>query len=124
MTIGPWSKGKNPLWDVTASCTASNSYESNSSISAGWVAQRSADGKIKKYSSLIPKYIFVPLAFETLGRACIDATTFLKELAKRMEDVSGDPRERDYLQQRFSLAICKGNIQSIIHSMGLPDDPF
>jgi len=38
----------------------------------------------------------------------------LSGLAKRLVDVSGDPRERQRLHQRLSLAVVRGNAASIL----------
>ena len=35
-------------------------------------------------------------------------------LAKKLVDISGDPRERQWLHQRLSLAVVRGNIASIL----------
>jgi len=39
---------------------------------------------------------------------------FLSGLTKKLVDVSGDHRERQWLHQRLSLAVARGNAASIL----------
>ena len=54
-------------------------------------------------------YIFVPLACEVSGAWCTDGLEFLNDLGSRISDVTGDKRDTDFLFQRLSIALQKGN---------------
>ena len=55
------------------------------------------------------KYIFVPLACEVSGVWCTDGLEFLNDLGTRISDVTGNRRDMDFLFQRLSIALQKGN---------------
>ena len=62
------SKGGKPLaWDVTAVCTVADLYVAATAREAGAAAERAAELKIAKYSSLDYKCIFQPIAVESHG---------------------------------------------------------
>ena len=66
-----------------------------------------------KYAALSATHLFIPLAFETLGSWGEQAKSFTAELGKRVTAITGDVRETDFLQQRLSIAIQRGNAISI-----------
>jgi len=41
-------------------------------------------------------------------RSCKSTSPFLSDLAKKLVDMSGDPRERQWLHQCLSLAVVRG----------------
>ena len=53
------------------------------------------------------------MAVETLGPWNKDGLLFVRELGRRMSEVTGDPRECAYLRQRISVAIQVGNSVAI-----------
>ena len=118
ITIPPWANGKSLVWDVTVSCTAADSYIDHTSHSVGWAAEHAAREKRRKYVSLLITYLFVPLAMETLGPLCREGSCFLKDLSRRLENVTGDRQEGEYLRQRLSIAVWRGNCVSIKAAMG------
>jgi len=61
-------------------------------------------------------YYFQPVAIETTGVYSKSTAPFLSGLSKKLVDVSGDPREHQWLHQRLSLAVArpKGNAASIL----------
>jgi len=58
-----------------------------------------------------------PVAIETTGVTVYGKSTapFLSCLAKKLVDISGDPREWQWLHQRLSLAVVRGNTTSSIY---------
>jgi len=54
------------------------------------------------------------VAIETTGVYGKSTAPFLSGLAKKLVDVSGDPRERQWLHQRLSLAVVRGNVAGIL----------
>ena len=117
ITIPPWANGKSLLWDVTVACTAAESYVDHTSNSAGWAAEHAAREKFRKYDSLLTRYLFVPLAMETLGPICREGSIFLKDLSRRLEEVTGDLREGEFLRQRLAVAVWRGNGISLMGAM-------
>ena len=76
LTLIPWQVGKNLVWDVTVADTLVNSYLTSTSITAGSAADLAASRKEDKCIDMATNYIFVPMAFETLGPVCSKALVF------------------------------------------------
>ena len=70
--------------------------------------------KCWKYNDLLYNYYFQPVARETNGVYGKSTAPFLSCLAKNLVDISGDPRERQWLHQRLSLSVVRGNTTSIL----------
>ena len=71
-----------------------------------------------KYEKQHPvDYEFVPLAFETLGRMGPSAEALLADLGQRLIVATSDARALEFLQQRLSVAILRGNAASILGSL-------
>ena len=109
----PWANGRCLAWDVTAPDTLARSHVQGSALKAGTAAAKAERSKVAKYADLASTHTFVPLAFETLGSWGVQAKTFVSELARRLSTVTGDVRESEFLQQRLSIAIQRGNAISI-----------
>jgi len=54
------------------------------------------------------------VAIETIDVYGKSTAPFLSGLTKKVVDVSGDLRERQWLHQRLSLALARGNAASIL----------
>ena len=63
---------------------------------------------------------FVPLAVETLGALGEEAATFFRDIGRRIAVAAGEPRSTQFLFQRLSIAIQRGNAASD----GCLDDVF
>jgi hypothetical protein len=72
-------------------------------------AEIAALRKEDKYASAIANYTFVPIALETLGAIGTKATSFLRELGRRLSLATDDPRETAFLFQRLSVALQQYN---------------
>jgi len=57
---------------------------------------------------------FQPVTIETTGVYGKSTALFLNCLAKKLVDMSGDPREQQWLHQRLSMAVVKWNADSIL----------
>lgn len=114
LTLVPWQRGKCLVWDATCVSTLAASYLSRTVRAARAAAEVAADKKRDIYSSLVPHYIFVPLAFETMGCWGSEALTFVKELGRRLQERGNDARSGYYLMQRLSIAIQRGNATSVM----------
>ena len=93
----------------------------DSARQAGFAATKAEVAKCQKYHDLQSNYHFQPVAIETTG--VYGKTTgvygestapLLSGLLKKLVDVSGDPRERQWLHQHLSLAVARGNAASIL----------
>src|SRR6218665_435130 len=88
-TLIPWSAGRCMAWDTTVVHTCAASYLSQTAISAGSAAEQAAIRKTAKYALLPATYVFVPIAFKTLGPVNAEGAEFLSELGRRISSVSG-----------------------------------
>ena len=90
LTLVPWLAGKNAVWDVTVSGAK----------------------KELKYSELSTNYLFIPLAFESLGSVGSKTLIFLLDFGRRLTGASDDSRETAFLFQR--LSICNSALQCCV----------
>ena len=96
-------------------------------IAACTVAVDAEDRKRAKYTALCDQYCFVPLAVETLGALGEEAATFLRDIGRRVAVATGESRSTQFLFQRLSIAIQRGNAASVVgtaSSDGCLDDVF
>jgi hypothetical protein len=113
MTMSPWSKGRCLVWDFTCSDTLASSHVNKTSLSACASAADAEDAKIRKYSTLVSQYEFAPIGVETLGSWGPCALRVLKEIGKRITVQTCESRSTIYLMQRLSIAVQRGNAQSM-----------
>ena len=73
--------------------------------------------KIETYKNLSPCYLFSPVVIETLGQWGPLSFNFVKAIGRRMADQTGEPRSGYFLRQRLSIAVVRGNTQSILGTM-------
>lgn len=113
MTLIPWSRGKSILWDVTIRDTLAPSYLSLASSKAGAVADLAERKKHNHYISLKENHHFTPIAFESLGSCGPETKIFLGRLGKLLKKATGEKRSLDFLFQKISIAIQRGNAACI-----------
>ena len=94
---------------LTVVDTFAQGHYKDSARQAGFAAT-----KCQKYHDLQSNNHLQPVAIETTSVYGKSTTPFLSGLAKKHVDVSGDPRECQWLQQRLSLAVVRGNAASIL----------
>lgn len=116
MTTFPYALGRSLIWDATCTDTFSNSALIDSALNSGTAAAQAEDKKIRKYHALCENYIFEPLAFETSGAIGPRTLKTLTKLGLRLSQAKDEPREKAWLMQRFSIAIVRGNAQSILRA--------
>ena len=112
MTLIPWSKGLCLIWDFTCSNTMATSYRQITNQNG--VAELAQTRKRTKYKPLETSYIFLPMATETLGGWASEAEEFLDVLGSRLMKESNEPRAKNFLLQRLSVAIQRGNSKAIL----------
>ena len=88
-------------WDVTVCCPLAESYVEAAAREAGEAAEIAAARKSTKYAELEDRYIFQPIAVESLGPINDSAVYFLGVLGRRIADISGEVREVSLLFQRL-----------------------
>ena len=95
-----------------------NSFASSrvvaASVEAGAAAKKAEKAKCQKYIGLADRFYFAPVAFETTGACGPSTRSLLKELAVKITSVTGDKRELEWLLQRCSIAIVRGNAASVL----------
>ena len=114
----PWARGRCLAWDVTAPDTLAQSHVQATAANAGAAAAKAETTKMNKYAALANTYLFIPLAFETLGSWGEQAKAFVIQLGRRITEVTGDVRETEYLRQRLSIAVQRGNALSVRGTLG------
>ena len=78
------------------------------------------DGESKKhskYAHLESIHHFVSVVVETLGALGPEASSLLKEIARRIFLVRGEKRAHEFLLQRVAAAVQRGNSVSVLGSM-------
>ena len=83
---------------------------------AGKVATAAEDRKANKYIHLDSPYLFIPLAFETLGVFGPKTLAFVRELGRRISQ----EMETSFLMQRLSMAVQMGNSAAVLGSCRHP----
>lgn len=122
MTLIPWSRGRPLVWDATCVDTLAPSHVVNTARAAGAAAEAAESIKRRKYISLGEGYIFVPFGVETMGPWGPQARLLVKELSKRLTDLTRDQKAGTYLSQRISLAIQRGNVASFLGTLPADGD--
>jgi hypothetical protein len=127
LSLTPWSNGKCLIWDFTCPDTLAQSHLNVAVSGPGIVANEAEAKKRHKYTSLTATYIFVPIAVETMGALGEEADDFIHKLGRRVASVSGEKRATEFLLQRLSVAIQRGNAASVmgtVEAMDLLDAVF
>ena len=105
------------------SCTVCWQFESARVTDRDWtdlVSMTTSNEHMKKrtkYACLTPTYNFIPVAVETFGALGEDASDFVKALGKRMAAVTGEKRSTEFLLQRLSVEIQRGNASCVLGTL-------
>ena len=108
-TFIPRSRGKPLAWDVTVPDTFAKSHLHITAIRACAAADTAAGNKVTKHAHLATTHTFVPISVETGGSWNVPAVEFVQDLGKRISEVTNEPLETQYLFQRLSMAVQRGN---------------
>ena len=101
------------MCDATAVDTFAQGHYKDYARQAGFAATKAEVAKRQKYHDLQSNYHFQPVAIETTGVYGKSTAPFLSVFSKKL-DVPGDTREHQWLHQRLSLAVARGNAASIL----------
>lgn len=114
ITTFPYKEGKCLIWDFTCGDTLCQSYVSDTAQEPGKAAEARETHKFKKYEELKSNYIVTPVAIETLGPWAPMGLKLIKEVGKKICDLTGEKRSTSYLFQSISIAIQRGNAASVM----------
>ena len=106
---------------MTVADTLASSYLTRTAREAGAAAEQASMRKMEKYNILADNYHFVPVALETLGPLCAEASTFIADLGHRLSTISGDQRETHFLHQRLFLQVQRFNAVAFRSTFTSPD---
>ena len=90
------------------------SYVSDTALEPGKAAEARETHKLKKYEELKSNYIVTPVAIETFGPWAPMGLKLMKEVGKKICDLTGEKRSTSYLFQSISIAIQRGNAASVM----------
>jgi len=94
LTLNPWYRGRNLVWDAKIVDTFAESHYIVTAAIPSSVATDAETTKCRKYNDLLDNYYFQPVASKTTDVYGKSTAPFLSCLAKKLVDISGDPRER------------------------------
>ena len=114
VTLFPYKQGKCLLWDATIVDTLADTYVSTNSKTSRKAAERAEKSKMILYEKLTKDYIFTPIAIETLGSWGKQGHELVKEIGRKICEVTGERRSSFCLLQRISMAVQRGNAASIL----------
>ena len=114
LTLTTWKNGKSLIWDFTCADTLCDSYVKKASKEACSAAESRENKKVEKYKELAKNYHFIPVGAETYGSLGPQGLKFLKDIGKRIKEVTGEKLSTFYLMQNISMAIQRGNAQCVI----------
>ena len=117
ITVFPFSNGRCLCWDATCVDTYASTHLNNAALVPGEAAKLAEERKRLKYAALAVRYRFEPISLETTGFYDGTTGTLLSEIGRRTTEVTGDPRETVWLEQRIGLAVQRGNAFSILASV-------
>jgi len=81
------------VWEATVEDTFAQGHYKDSARQASFASTKAETAKCQKYHDLQSNYHLQPVAIETTGVYGKSTDPFLSSLAKKLVDVSGDPRE-------------------------------
>jgi hypothetical protein len=117
VSLMAWARGRVIAWDFT--CTHRLSSSNAHIASEGPTAAIEAEHRKRGHYSALPNYvIFEPIAIETLGGIGSSSYSFLKTLGHRISAATNDARSFNFLRQRLSIAVNRGNASCILESLG------
>ena len=106
------------VWDATCPNTFAPSHIPAAVRGAGAVAAQAEQVKVSKYAHLDTSHHLVPFVVETSGVLGKAAEEFTQELARHIYKAIGEPRSRQFLLQRQSVTVQRGNSAAVLGSMG------
>ena len=117
ITMMPWKQGRCLVWDVTCPDTLAPSHLNQAVTGPGVVATAAEARKQLKYEVISRTYNFSPIAIETFGALGEEALEFFKDLATRIKNVTKESRAFEFLMQRLSVSMQRGNAVCVLGTL-------
>ena len=117
LTLTAWRCGRTVAWDFTCVSRLAASHLRLGILPGANAATEAEFRKRNHYADLPSTVIFEPIAMETLGGIGRTSLSFLKELAHRITENTGEKLAFKYLKQRLDLAVQKGNSGCILEAI-------
>jgi len=114
LTVLPWANDRCMIWHFTCPDTLAISHLNRSVLFAGAAANEAERRKMMKYCSLSARYSFVQVAVKSLGALGEEAYDFFCNLGYRITSVTTEPRSFQFLIQRLSVAVQRGNAACVL----------
>ena len=70
-----------------------------------------------RWLDLPSSHLFCPISIETMGAMGPRSLTLVKEVGRRIMAETGEAKSTDYLLQRLSIAVQRGNCASVLGGM-------
>ena len=102
------------VWHATCPDTFAPSYRTHATSEPGRVAALVEDRKVHKYRDQPRSHLFCPLSIETMGAMGPRSLELVREVGRRIALETGEPRSTDFLLQRLSVAVQRGNCASVL----------
>jgi hypothetical protein len=113
ISLSLWKNGRCLAWNFTCPDTQAPSHLNTAINGPGVVACETKEKKRAKYASLMLTF-FVPIAEETFGALGDGSDELMHDLARRISEVTGERRATEFLLQRLSVVIQRGNAASVL----------
>ena len=94
--------------------TQASSYIATTSAKARRAVEAAESRKQRKYELFEDRFIVQPVGFETLGSWVPAARSFLSDIGRRVQQATGRERSSEFLRQRISMEIQRGNAASVM----------
>ena len=114
VTLAPWKCGQLLVWDATCPDTYAPSYRTHATTEPGRVAALAEEKKADKYRDLPRSHWFCPLSIESMGAMGPRTLELVRDVGRRITLETGDSRSTDFLLQRLSVAVQRGNCASVL----------
>ena len=114
LTLSAFTQGKSLCWDATCADTFCSTALSNTATSAGAAAAEAEERKRNHYQDTSGTYRLEPAAIEITGAIGPSTGRLLSELVKKIVSKTGECRASEWIYQRISVAVMRGNAASII----------
>jgi hypothetical protein len=121
LTMVPWKGGRCLVWDFTCVNTLAASHVDVAATGAGAAAAKAEQAKIVKYVRLANSFEVSPVAVEAYGAWGPQGLDLIREIGRRVAEVTGEPRSTGYLVQAISMAVQRGNAAMVIESIPVVD---
>ena len=81
---------------------------------AGSAADMKETIKTSKYTELAKNYFFVPLGLETYGSWGTEGIKLIKDIGKKVSEVSGEKHSTSFISQNISMSLQRGNANCVL----------